>query len=102
MKDCKRYGAGDKDEKSANGAQISIGKFPSGKMGLHVPFRNSITQNPFLISMCLFIDAQCHCWLTVTSDRFVIKSTESYDPVKSNQQCWISALTLYSFFKVPW
>ena len=31
LKDRKRYGTGDKDEKSVNGTQISIGKFPLGK-----------------------------------------------------------------------
>jgi len=31
LTDRERYGAGDKDEKSVNGTQISIGKFPLGK-----------------------------------------------------------------------
>ena len=31
LKDRERYGTGDKDEKSVNGTQISIGKFPPGK-----------------------------------------------------------------------
>ena len=35
-----RYGTGNKDEKSVNGTQISIGKFPPGKRGYL--FRNSV------------------------------------------------------------
>ena len=31
LKDRERYGTGDKDEKSVNGTQISIGKSPPGK-----------------------------------------------------------------------
>ena len=33
LKDRERHGTGDKDEKSVNGTQISIGKFPPGKEG---------------------------------------------------------------------
>ena len=40
LKDRERYGTGDKDEKTVNERQISIGKFPPGKRDYL--FRNSI------------------------------------------------------------
>ena len=45
LKGRKRYGTGDKDEKSVNGTQISIGKFPPGKQDYL--FRNSIYSGKF-------------------------------------------------------
>jgi len=40
FKDDERYGTGDKDKKSVNGTQISIGKFPPEKQDYL--FRNSV------------------------------------------------------------
>jgi len=45
LRDRERYGTGDKDEKSVNGTQISIGKFPPGKRDYL--FRNSVYSGKF-------------------------------------------------------
>ena len=45
LKDRERHGTGDKDEKSVNGTQISIEKFPSGKRDYL--FRNSFFSGNF-------------------------------------------------------
>ena len=45
LKDRERHGTGDKDEKSVNGTQISIGKFPPGKRDYL--FRNSVFSGNF-------------------------------------------------------
>ena len=45
LKDGERHGTGDKDEKSVNGTQISVGKFPPGKR--NYLFRNSIFSGNF-------------------------------------------------------
>ena len=45
LKDGERHGTGDKDEKSVNGTQISIGKFPPGKRDYL--FRNSVFSGNF-------------------------------------------------------
>ena len=47
LKDRERYGTGDKDKKSVNGTQISIGKFPPGKRDYL--FRNSVYSGKFLV-----------------------------------------------------
>ena len=51
LKDRERYRTGDKDEKSVNGTQISIGKFPPGKRDYL--FRNSVYSGKFPVEQTI-------------------------------------------------